>query len=253
LYILNNDGVNIYNSEGRLQKRINDNGLFAVSPQDKYLVCVSENIAKVYDNFDYSFQVKLNSPAIRRVIFSTDNQYLGVMARNEFTFVSLESKQILWTKDFPEPLIFSKIVDDKIILVTEDHSYLVGRVYLFSLTGEMLGDFNFHYQQYDEQIQNIEILPDGIKAKTHLREWELGKSEQEQNIYATTDFTDSHRFFSNSFNQFNRWLYQDTIPWPLPSTNSFHCLGNNWGEYQNYSSGTTSSYFHPGIDIITPD
>lgn len=39
-------------------------------------------------------------------------------------------------------------------------------------------------------------------------------------------------------------------PWPIPPVNSVHPLGNNWGNYQDYGG---SPYFHPGIDVITPD
>jgi hypothetical protein len=40
------------------------------------------------------------------------------------------------------------------------------------------------------------------------------------------------------------------VPWPIAPFDSMHPLGNNWGEYQDYGSG---SYFHNGIDIITSD
>lgn len=249
LYVLNKDGINIYNSEGRIQKTINDKGILAVSSKDEYLVCASENIIRVYKDNNHIFQVKVKSTAIRQLVFSLDNQYLGIMARNEFALVSLSEKQIVWLKEFLDPLIFCKIDKDKIILVSETRPALNGKVYLVTLTGETLQEYNFCYQQYDEQIQDIEILHDCIRVKTYLRAWELGKSEQEQKIYETTDFTDSHRLFSYPPNQFNPWLNQDTIPWPLPPTNIRHCLGNNWFEYQNYGG---SPYFHPGIDIITP-
>ncbi len=38
--------------------------------------------------------------------------------------------------------------------------------------------------------------------------------------------------------------------WPVAPIDSVQPLGNNWGNYQNYGG---SPYFHPGIDIITPD
>jgi len=38
--------------------------------------------------------------------------------------------------------------------------------------------------------------------------------------------------------------------WPLVPLDSVHPLGNNWGNFQNYGGG---SYFHNGIDVITPD
>jgi hypothetical protein len=41
--------------------------------------------------------------------------------------------------------------------------------------------------------------------------------------------------------------------WPLVPLDSVHPLGNNWGNYQNYDTGTSSAYFHNGIDVITPD
>ena len=37
--------------------------------------------------------------------------------------------------------------------------------------------------------------------------------------------------------------------WPILPNDSVQPLGNNWGNYQNYSGG---GYFHNGIDIITP-
>ncbi|UCG42378.1 MAG: T9SS type A sorting domain-containing protein [candidate division WOR-3 bacterium] len=40
--------------------------------------------------------------------------------------------------------------------------------------------------------------------------------------------------------------------WPLEPSDSVQPLGNNWGEYQNYSSRRSGGYFHNGIDIITP-
>ena len=40
--------------------------------------------------------------------------------------------------------------------------------------------------------------------------------------------------------------------WPLVPLDSVHPLGNNWGNYQDYSGGY-SPYFHNGIDVITPD
>ncbi len=38
--------------------------------------------------------------------------------------------------------------------------------------------------------------------------------------------------------------------WPIAPQNQVHPLGNNWGNFQNYGSG---SYFHNGIDVITPN
>lgn len=38
--------------------------------------------------------------------------------------------------------------------------------------------------------------------------------------------------------------------WPIPPIDQPHPLGNNWGNYQDYGTGP---YFHPGIDVITPD
>jgi hypothetical protein len=38
--------------------------------------------------------------------------------------------------------------------------------------------------------------------------------------------------------------------WPIPPVNLPHPLGNNWGNYQDYGG---DPYFHPGIDVITPD
>lgn len=236
LYVLNNDGINIYNDKGRFLKRINDKGMFAISPRDQYLVCASDDIMRIYQDRQFTFNIRVPSTAIRQLIFDSNNKYIGIMARNNFSLVSLNDKYVLWTEDFSEPLIFSKISDNKIVLVTENRSQLKGKVYIFSLTGEVLQEQNFQYQQYDEQIQDIEVTPDDIKAKTHLREWTLGQAEQQ--FYKTESNPDYPIFL------------QDTIPWPLPPTNIRHCLGNNWFEYQNYGG---SPYFHPGIDIITPN
>ena len=43
--------------------------------------------------------------------------------------------------------------------------------------------------------------------------------------------------------------------WPLVPLDSVHPLGNNWGNYQDYSypPNPPSPYFHNGIDVITPD
>jgi len=41
--------------------------------------------------------------------------------------------------------------------------------------------------------------------------------------------------------------------WPLVPLDSVHPLGNNWGNYQNYDTASSSAYFHTGIDVITPD
>ena len=40
--------------------------------------------------------------------------------------------------------------------------------------------------------------------------------------------------------------------WPLVPLDSVHPLGNNWGNYQDYST-PPAPYFHNGIDVITPD
>lgn len=255
LYILNNDGINIYDENGRMHKRIKDKGMFVVSPRDEYLVCASEDIVRVYSDSKFFFNMKVKSTAIRRFVFDNDNKYLGIMARNNFSLISLNDKQILWIKNFPTPLIFCKIADNKIILVTEDRASLTGNVYIYSLAGEMIQNYDFHYQQYDEQIQDIEILHKGVKAKTHLREWEVGEADlQKEQISLRAIAKQSPEntivaFGNSAKTKSNADLLYDSIPWPLPATNSFHCLGNNWFEYQNYGG---SAYFHPGIDIITP-
>lgn len=38
------------------------------------------------------------------------------------------------------------------------------------------------------------------------------------------------------------------VGWPIAPMNAAHALGNNWGEYQYYGSG--SAYLHPGIDVM---
>jgi murein DD-endopeptidase MepM/ murein hydrolase activator NlpD len=235
LYILNKDGINIYDGDGKRQRVISDNGTIAVSPQDAYLVCASDNIVRVYKHFKYSFQVILNSPAIKQIIFSSENQYLGAMTRNEFTLVTLPAQQIIWTKEFSEPLIYCKMVDNLVIVVSENRGALSGKVFIISLAGETQKEQSFCYLRNDEQIQNIDITHNSIKAGTHLREWILGESESE---FRNTITTATYPLFLS-----------ESIPWPVPPTSSFHCLGNNWFEYQNYGG---SAYFHPGIDVITP-
>ena len=39
------------------------------------------------------------------------------------------------------------------------------------------------------------------------------------------------------------------IDWPIDPPNVSHAIGNSYGEYQNYGTG---SYLHPGIDILSP-
>ncbi|MDD4052703.1 MAG: peptidoglycan DD-metalloendopeptidase family protein [candidate division Zixibacteria bacterium] len=39
------------------------------------------------------------------------------------------------------------------------------------------------------------------------------------------------------------------IPWPVLAGDTYHAIGNSYGEYQNYGG---SPYFHPGIDILAP-
>ncbi|MCX7995169.1 MAG: hypothetical protein N3A65_05315 [candidate division WOR-3 bacterium] len=43
-------------------------------------------------------------------------------------------------------------------------------------------------------------------------------------------------------------LFLINVGWPLSPQNEPHPLGNNWGEYQYYGSG--SAYMHPGIDVM---
>lgn len=40
--------------------------------------------------------------------------------------------------------------------------------------------------------------------------------------------------------------------WPVVPNTAVQPLGNNWGEYQNYTQSGANGYFHNGIDIITP-
>ncbi len=39
------------------------------------------------------------------------------------------------------------------------------------------------------------------------------------------------------------------VPWPYQPFDQPHDVGNNYGEFQNYGSG---SYYHDGIDLVTP-
>ncbi|MBS4016154.1 MAG: hypothetical protein KGZ86_06975 [Candidatus Latescibacteria bacterium] len=246
LYVLNSDGINVYNGEGQRVSLIRDKGMFAVSSNDQYLICASDDNIRLYEQGKLLFQIRVISPAIRQLVFSGDNQYLGVMMRNHFSLIGLDDRQKLWTKEFTEPLIFCKFSNDKIILALESRPSLNGKIYVLSLNGQIIQEENFQYQQYDEQIGDIQILPDGIKAKTHLREWFV----KENTLLQTTDYTDSHRFSNNPSNQLNPWLQQDTIPWPLAPTDSLHPIGNSWAEFQNYGG---SSYYHPGVDILSPE
>lgn len=246
LYLLNNNGVNIFSGQGKRISLIRDKGMFAVSSNDQYLICASDDNIRLYEQGKLLFQTRVISPAIRQLVFSGDNQYLGVMMRNHFSLIGLDDWQKLWTKEFSEPLIFCKFSNDKIILASESRPSLNGKIYVLSLNGQIIQEENFQYQQYDEQIGDIQVLPDGIKAKTHLREWFV----KENTLLQTTDYTDSHRFSGNPSNQLNPWLQQDSIPWPLAPTDSLHPIGNSWGEFQNYGG---SSYYHPGVDILSPE
>jgi hypothetical protein len=268
LYVLNEDGISIYDEQSKLHKRINDRGMFAVSSKDEYLVCVNDNIVRIYDFCRARLQpceekskpkgllyirwsVEIPSSAIRQLVFSPDNKYLGVMARNNFSLVSLDKKQIIWNKDFIEPLVLCKITDDRVILVTENRSELNGKVLLYSLTGELLQELNFYYQQYDEQIQDIEILPEGVKAKTHLREWTLGESDE--NGFQRREHRerkDYSSFLCEPSALRDKIFMQESIPWPLGPTDSLHPIGNNWFEFQDYGG---TPYFHPGVDILSPE
>jgi hypothetical protein len=44
-------------------------------------------------------------------------------------------------------------------------------------------------------------------------------------------------------------LFVIAVGWPITPMDSTHAIGNNWGEFQRYGTGT-AAYFHPGIDVM---
>lgn len=260
-YLLNSEGINIYDENGKREQLIRDKGMFVISAQDKYLACASDNLIRVYYLGEQSKYVgvrplQVPSSAIRNMIFSYDNQYLGVMMRNYFTLIDLVLKQELWTKKFADPLVLSKFEQDKIILVSESRPSLNGSVYILSLNSDLEHQESFKYQQYDEQIQDIEILQDRIRAKTHLRDWIIGSQTSQQKSVSLTDqqsWSWQSPKIASEIVLGNRAMTntsQDIIPWPLGPTDSLHPIGNSWAEFQNYGG---SSYYHPGVDILSPE
>ena len=245
LYIMTKEGINSYDDFGRLKKKIQDKGMVAISSNGEFLVCASEDNARIYKDGDFLFKIKINNRAIRSLTFSADNQFLGIMARHVFTLVALKPKQILWHKEFSPPLVFAKISDGLIILATESRASLECKVYLLSPGGEILKTFSFNYKQYDELILDVEVPGNSINIKMYNRELRISNS---QPLNLNHDFSlPAHN--STLFNT----AFQETIPWPLPPMNALQPLGNNWGNYQNYLSHPQFAYMHPGIDILTPN
>ncbi len=251
-YFLNSEGINIYNENGERIRLIQDKGMFVISRDDEYLVCASDNTINIYQHFVKQKAVRVISSAIRDMKFLSDNHHLGVMMRNHFTMIDLRSQQELWTKEFAYPLVFNKLEEDKIILVAEKRPSLNAKVYLLDCNGQLIKEYDFQYQQYEEQIQDIFIERDNLFAQTHLRKWVLGGAgirledtpKQNQNGWNWQ----SKRVVSIQLRSLN--LLQDTLPWPISPTNALHPIGNSWAEFQNYGG---SSYFHPGVDILSPE
>ncbi|MCS7258121.1 MAG: M23 family metallopeptidase [candidate division WOR-3 bacterium] len=237
LYLITDNGLEVYNSLGKKIKIIKNPGFWFFSWDDKYLACVLDDTLRLYENYQKIFEATIPSKAVRQLMFSLDNKYLGVILRNHFLLIDVAKRTLEWTKEFPSPLIWGKFYNyDTTILVTEDRKNLNGKVYLILNNGQINKELGFNYQSYEEQIQNIEIIDKKIIAQTHCRTWIVSDNE----VNSKTIPQDN--YFTPRFSC-------DTIAWPLSPTDSIHPLGNNWGEFQNYGG---SSYYHPGIDILSP-
>ncbi|MCS7250635.1 MAG: M23 family metallopeptidase [candidate division WOR-3 bacterium] len=232
LYLIEKDYIYIFDNKGKELKRIKDKGAIEVSKTGKYLLVYDDKEIRIYKNFLIFFKVNLKEKALRKAIFSEDEKYLALLYKNSFSFFDLNNKNLLWEKEFSLPLILGRIFDTSIILISEKREELLFETYQFDYQGNLINKFSDYYEKEDEIILGVEIKDEKIFGKSYNKKYLL-----------------------NSFNKRERKiLYKnflsDTIPWPLPPTDSLQPLGNNWGEYQNYGS---SAYFHPGIDIITPN
>lgn len=232
LYLIGEDYIYIFNNQGKELKRIKDKGGIEVSKTGKYLFIYDCKEIRVYKDFLFFFKISLKEKALRKIIFSEDERYLGLIYKNSFSFFNLENKNLLWEKSFSLPLIYGEIFDKFVILVSEKREELLFETYQFDYDGNLINKFSHYYIKEDEIILDIEIKDKEI----------YGKSYNNNYLLNSFDKGEKKIFYKN--------ILIDNIPWPLPPTDSLQPLGNNWGEYQNYGG---SAYFHPGIDIITPN
>jgi hypothetical protein len=232
IYLIGENEILILNKEGEQSGKIRAEGNLEISRSGKYQIVYDDKRIKIYKNLLFFDQIPLKEKSLRKILFSPDEKYLALLFKNSFLFFSLEDKIFLFKKDFDLPLIFGKIFDTLIVLVSEERDKFYFETYLFDYSGNLLKKFINYYQRPDELVLDVEIERDKILAKTYLDSYQIDNP------------------LKNSFKEFffNKFL-ADTIPWPLPPTDSLQPLGNNWGEYQNYGG---SPYFHPGIDILTP-
>jgi hypothetical protein len=232
IYLIGENEILILNKEGKQSGKIRAKGNLEISRSGKYQIVYDDKRIKIYKNLLFFSEIPLKEKSLRKILFSPDEKYLALLFKNSFLFFSLEDKIFLFKKDFDLPLIFGKIFDTLIVLVSEERDKFYFETYLFDYSGNLLKKFINYYQRPDELVLDVEIERDKILAKTYLDSYQIDNP------------------LKNSFKEFffNKFL-ADTIPWPLPPTDSLQPLGNNWGEYQNYGG---SPYFHPGIDILTP-
>ncbi len=238
LYLITDKGLEVYNALGHRTNFIGDWGHWAFSSDNKYMACASEKKVRIYKEGQKDFEILLPSAAIHSIIFSPYNQYIGVICRNHFLLINLLEKKTEWLKEFSRPLIWGKFhSQDTILLVTEERNNLCGHVYIINTNGQLITNVPFSYQNYEEQIQNIEIVDQNIVAQTHLRKWVVTENKANED-------TES-QLATNSIIK----LSGDSISWPLGPLDVLHPIGNNWGEFQNYGG---LSYYHPGVDILSP-
>ncbi len=232
LYLIGEKEILVLDKKGKEIGKIKDEGGLAISSRGRYQIVYDDKSLRIYKDLLFFYQIPLKEKSLRKIIFSPDEKYLALLFKNSFLFFSLEDKIFLFRKDFSLPLIFGKIFDTLIVLVSEERDKFYFETYLFDYSGNLLKKFINYYQKPDELVLDIEIESDKIFAKTYFHRYQIDNP------------------LKNSFKEIflNKFL-ADTIPWPLPPTDSLQPLGNNWGEYQNYGG---SPYFHPGIDILTP-
>jgi len=232
VYLIGEKEILVLNKEGKEIGKIRDEGGLAISGSGRYQIVYDDKSVRIYKDLLFFYQIPLKEKSLRKIIFSPDEKYLAFLFKNHFLFFSLEDKIFLFRKDFNLPLIFGKIFDTLIVLVCEERAKFYFETYLFDYSGNLLKKFTNYYQRPDELVLDIEIEDNKIFAKTYFHRYQIDNP------------------LKNSFKEIflNKFL-EDTIPWPLPPTSSLQPLGNNWGEYQNYGG---SPYFHPGIDILTP-
>lgn len=231
LYLIEKDYIYVFDNKGKELKKIKDKGGIEVSKTGKYLLIYDDKEIRVYKDFLFFFRINLKEKVLRKIIFSEDERYIGLLYKNSFSLFDLENKNLLWERSFSLPLIFVKFLDSFIGIVSENRKEFLFETYLFDFDGNLIKRFLNYYEKEDEIVLDIEIRDNKIYGKTY------------NNSYLLNYFNKKER--KNLYENF----ISDAIPWPLPPTDSLQPLGNNWGEYQNYGG---SSYFHPGIDILTP-